>query len=473
VRTLILLLVVFISMFLGILGLQMFKFSKLTPFSLSLAGIMMCELIWLWYVGILYVPELLEKQTIELIFRIMRIGSLSFPTMIFFNLTETLVYSQEKIGYLNKIFTRKNVFWYGGVTLLLYVLNFTPMTVEGMKLIRLGGFEHYYPVYGVLGFTQFLQTLSIVIWLSCGVYMAIKMKNKYLKAFHSRFSIIAIVGSFLGLMNFIEGAVIYTTLLSAVVFTVGIMYAFHHFREKVMEHERKLEIEKIKIEYVGYATSSLIHEIKNPLTVVSGYFQLIQQQEGLDENIKRMINITDNSAKHIQNVLDDFVKFVNTKEIKPEYQSVNAIIKQAMDMMRIKSDEKHIVLHSLEETEEITLAFDTSRISQVLINLYKNAIEAMEETKGEKNIYTKLYSSGYNMHLEIQDTGKGIPKEMIDVIFKPFKTDKEKGTGLGLSICQNIMLAHKGKIEIKESSENGTTFLLTLPIEDYSTMFIK
>jgi len=460
-------------MFLGILGLQMFKFSKLTPFSLSLAGIMMCELVWLWYVGILYVPEMLDEQTIEWIFRIMRIGSLSFPTMIFFNLTETLVYSQEKIGFLNKLFTRKNVYRYMVITVILYALNWTSMTVKEMKLVSLGGFDHYYPVYGVLGFTQFLQTLSIVVWLSCGVYMALKMKNEYLKAFHSRFSVIAILGSFMGLMNFIEGAVIYATLLSAVIFTVGIMYAFHHFREKVMEHERKLEIEKIKMEYVGYATSSLIHEIKNPLTVVNGYFQLIQQQEGLDENIRRMIKITDNSAKHIENVLNEFVKFVNTKEIKLEYQSANALIKQTMDMMKIKSDERNIILHNLEEDQEITLAFDTSRISQVLINLYKNAIEAMEDNDGEKHIYTKLYSSGYNLHVEIKDTGNGIPKEMLDTIFKPFKTNKEKGTGLGLSICQNIMLAHKGEISIKESNENGTTFLLTLPIEDYSTMFIK
>lgn len=467
----ILLLIAFVSVFLMALAYHVFKYSKNSLFKVSLVSLIVCQILWQWYVGFLYSVDLMSKEQVEFLFRLFRIGALATPTVFFLTLTEALIHSKEQIPLASKIFTRRNAIIYGVITLIFYILNWTKLTVTDLNLVDIGIFAHYYPVYGPLGKIQFLQTLSLLVWLALALYVSIKMKNPYVKAFYLPFSIFASIASVLGLLNFTEGSMIFTTLMSGMLVTIGILHSFNEFREKVMEHERKIEVEKIKIDYVDYATSSLIHEIRNPLTVLQGYFQLINMNESLDEDAKRMLDILNKSSRHIQSVVDNFVDFVNTKEIVPQRESLNEVIEYVIEMMQVRGQEQDVEIYPLEADKEIYVMMDSSKFAQVLINLYKNAIEAMKKAERTKEICTSISIYANEVKIEIRDTGKGIPPHIAENIFKPFKTDKEGGMGLGLSISQNIVSAHKGTIGVKETSKAGTTFVISLPIEDYSELF--
>ncbi|RFU70541.1 GHKL domain-containing protein [Peribacillus saganii] len=469
----ILLLVGFIIFILASLLVYIFKFSQKSIFTYSLIGIIICQMLWQGYIGVLYAVDLFTAEQAEVLFRLLRIGALATPTMFFLTITETLIHSQEKISFMNKIFTRRNFNVYAVITVIFYILNWTDVTVTHLIYLEGKILPHYYPEYGPIGFIQMLQTFSLLIWLGCAFHIAVKMNNEYLKAFHIRFTVYAAIASVLGLMNFNDEYVIITSLTSCTLFTVGVLYSFNHFREKVMEFERRVEIEKMKIEFVDYTTSSLIHEIKNPLTVLLGYFKLAEYSDKLDPDLKRKAEIMHNSTLHIQKVIDNFVDFISTREIQIEYECVNEIIEASIDMMQLKGQERGVCIEPIESKEDVYTGLDSSKLSQVFMNLYKNAIEAMTEKEGEKKIYTRLEQKANHIVIEIQDTGMGIHSDIAKTIFQPFKTGKQDGMGLGLSICKNIVLAHKGTIEVQETSENGTTFKIILPIQDYSDMFVN
>lgn len=103
---------------------------------------------------------------------------------------------------------------------------------------------------------------------------------------------------------------------------------------------------------------------------------------------------------------------------------------------------------------------DQDKMLQLLLNLVKNALEAMPE---QGTVYIHLYLQNNNAVIEVTDTGKGIPESELDQIFIPFYTTKESGTGLGLSICHKIVQDHEGTIEVESVPNMGTKFTITLP----------
>jgi two-component system sensor histidine kinase AtoS len=111
--------------------------------------------------------------------------------------------------------------------------------------------------------------------------------------------------------------------------------------------------------------------------------------------------------------------------------------------------------------DHVPLLLDKRQITQVIYNLIRNGAEAIEDN-GTISVYSKI--QGQSFQLFIQDTGSGIPPDVQKTIFEPFSTSKDSGTGLGLTIVQRIIENHKGKVELFSSSEEGTTFLITLPL---------
>lgn len=460
----------FIATILSSLIIYIYRHSQRTLFTYGLIGIIVSQILWQGYIGVLYSTDILPVETAEFMFRLLRIGSLATPTFLFLTITETLNHSQEKISFMNRIFNRRNFYFYLALTLVLYGLNWTEWGVVQLTYVSSDLLPHYYPSYGPLGVLQFIQVLTLPVWLACSFYISRHMQNEYLKVFHNRFSLYAIAASLIGLLNFIEGYVIFNSLISCSLFTVGVLFSFNAFRDKVLENERYAEAERAKMDYMDHTMSSLVHEIKNPLTVLLGYMQLASSSEGLDPTTKRKVEIMHNSTLHIQNVLDDFVHFVNTKEVQLEYVCLNELIEDTMDMMTIHADGKNVKLR-LEATDDIYTGVDSGKFSQVFINLYKNAIDAIDGHDPLRLVTTRISRRANEVIVEVSDTGQGIPSHMRDSLFEPFRTDKESGMGLGLSICKNIVVSHKGSIKVKSTGSSGTTIEIIIPLEDYSDLF--
>lgn len=465
------LLLIFITVYLLVLATNMFRASTKSTFTFSLIVLIICQITWLWNVGVLYLVDFVSVEESEFLFRLTRFGSLMTPTFLFLAISESIKHSQESFGFLNKVFTRMNFYIYFGITLIFYGLNWTPLTVKNLYFQQGKIFDLYFPEYGVLGWVQLFQISTLLIWLMCAIYISRSMKNVYLKAFLFPFSTFGMIASILGLMSFLKDLVIITNILSVTTFTAIILYSFNNFREKVSEHNRKLEIEKLKRNHVDFSTSSLVHELRNPLSVLQGYFYLLNDNENLDSDAQRIIKILERSSTHIQSVLDNFVDFVSNKEVKLKRTNICETVRQSIDMMQHKANNVSVVIHPLECEKECHVLLDESKFSQVLINLYKNSIEEMEHVSNPRNLFTRIKVIGNELQIEIEDTGRGVPENILKKIFQPFNTFKEEGMGLGLSISRNIISAHKGEIQIKKTDANGTTFLISLPIEDYTTLF--
>ena len=120
-------------------------------------------------------------------------------------------------------------------------------------------------------------------------------------------------------------------------------------------------------------------------------------------------------------------------------------------------------MRRVEETPLPPVTFDPKQVHQVLINLFKNALEAMPEG-GEITVTSRV--KGANAEISIADTGAGIAPEVAGNIFQPYFTTKEKGTGLGLAICQGIISEHGGVISVDSTPGQGATFTIQLPLNE-------
>jgi signal transduction histidine kinase len=136
---------------------------------------------------------------------------------------------------------------------------------------------------------------------------------------------------------------------------------------------------------------------------------------------------------------------------------------EALELFQDTFEEHGITVRQVEETPLPPVTFDPKQMHQVLINLLKNALEAMPRG-GEITITTRV--RGTNAEISIADTGEGMPPEVSANIFQPYFTTKEKGTGLGLAISQSIISEHGGSISVDSTPGRGTTFTILLPLEE-------
>jgi signal transduction histidine kinase len=155
--------------------------------------------------------------------------------------------------------------------------------------------------------------------------------------------------------------------------------------------------------------------------------------------------------------------FVRRPPAQKRQGDITAAIAEALSLFQDSLKEHNIQVRQVTETELPSVAFDPKQIQQVLINLFKNAQEAMPGG-GELTIASRV--RGLHLEVSISDTGRGMPPEVISSIFQPYFTTKEMGTGLGLAICQSIMQEHGGCILADSAPGRGSTFTIQLPLEE-------
>lgn len=212
----------------------------------------------------------------------------------------------------------------------------------------------------------------------------------------------------------------------------------------------------------------LAHEIKNPLTPIQLSaerlkFKLFRKLDETDQALlTRMTETIIEQVSTMQKLVQAFSDYANTPEVELVPTKINTLISNITEMYR-DPDASWKVFAELQEPCPTTLV-DSSRLRQLLHNLIKNAIEATENTNSPK-IIVKTYTDEADwLTLSICDNGPGIPEEAQNWIFEPYATDKPKGTGLGLAVVRKIVEEHHGKITLTSSPNNGTCFIIKLPI---------
>lgn len=241
--------------------------------------------------------------------------------------------------------------------------------------------------------------------------------------------------------------------------TGDLIYAILVFQDISQEEKNREKISQLgRINLISQMATSIAHEIKKPLTTIKGCLHLaIEDREHLNkENLKLLIQEIDNCNTIISNFLSVAKKVENTKEIL----DLQAIISELSIL--IGQDALFNGINYEQEIEDIPdLLLNKNEIRQLLLNLCRNGIEAMEES-GTLTLRLKPAESA--VIIEVEDTGIGMSEEVLENVGIPFFTTKESGTGLGLSVCARIIKNHNGKINITSKVGQGTKVTISFPL---------
>jgi two-component system NtrC family sensor kinase len=261
------------------------------------------------------------------------------------------------------------------------------------------------------------------------------------------------------------GAIIYDG--EEEVATTGI---FYDLREKIAG-EKKLKEALVQINRsekmaaLGQLAAGVAHEVNNPLTGILIYANLAL--EGLDQAnpLRKYLTSVINDTERCKNIVKDLLAYSRQTSPAKEMFQVDSLIEQSLTFIRDQKRFMNIELVKHMSDDMMLIHADKSQLSQVIINLVMNAIDAMNR-KGTLTFRTYRDKPHKKAYIEVSDTGCGIPEENLSKIFDPFYTTKgpEKGTGLGLSTSYGIVKENGGRISIKETSSKGTTFLIELPL---------
>lgn len=226
-----------------------------------------------------------------------------------------------------------------------------------------------------------------------------------------------------------------------------------------------------RLKMIGQIAAGTAHEIRNPLTAIKGFMQLLNKTltERSMSREQEFVQIMLSELERVNDLVSEFLLLSKPKEIKRVPMRMSKVLWEILPMIRNEALLYNVTVHYYPISDLQPILADKELLKQVFLNLGKNAIEAMSEG-GTLIIreHSQLDQSG-RIAVEICDTGTGIPADALEKVFDPFFTTKSHGTGLGLSVCQRIIHDLGGSIEVR-SDETGTKFTLWLP---YATGVVK
>lgn len=261
---------------------------------------------------------------------------------------------------------------------------------------------------------------------------------------------------------------------------------------KLAEMEKeKLESQLLqaqKMEAIGTLAGGIAHDFNNILSSIFGYAELAKIEKDNEESLTGDLDEITLAATRAKELVQQILTFSRKTEQKMMPLEATLIVKEVIKLLR-SSIPKTIKIEQ-EIGSKPKIMADPTQIHQLVLNVCTNAFHAMEEEGGvmaisldvaevtsERILTTGILKPGSYMHLQVKDTGHGIPQAEMDRIFDPYYTTKEqgKGTGLGLAIVQGIVQSHGGKLHIESSAETGTTVAIFLPVcdEEVSTIEIS
>jgi len=237
---------------------------------------------------------------------------------------------------------------------------------------------------------------------------------------------------------------------------IGIYQITKDITESIVAEERLRRSDKLAA--VGLLAAGVAHEIRNPLTTLKGFVQLL-----MSDIDKHHADILLSEIDRINLIVSEFLILSKPQVIKYESQNIKLILNNIMSILETQATLKGIQLISEYDLNIPFINCEQNQLKQVFINLIKNAIEAMPN--GGKIIIKAKKINNKMVSIQIIDQGMGIEKERIPKLGEPFYTTKENGTGLGLMVCFKIIEQHGGIMNISSQINKGTTVEVCLPID--------
>jgi len=229
-------------------------------------------------------------------------------------------------------------------------------------------------------------------------------------------------------------------------------------RELLDSQERLMHSERFAA--VGEAAAYVSHEIKNPLMVIGGLAHQVERRLAADAAAQEKLRVIQKEVKRLENFLGELRDFTRPVHPRKEEIDLNQLVRDIEALMAEAALEKGIIVEDHLDPLLPFIEADPNQLEQVMVNLIKNALEASDPPG---RIIMSTGSQDARVWFSVQDTGKGMPPEVMEKIFHPFFTTKEKGTGLGLAVIHKIITDHHGTITVDSTTGKGSIFTIRLP----------
>jgi len=236
--------------------------------------------------------------------------------------------------------------------------------------------------------------------------------------------------------------------------------------------------------------ASVAHETGNPLNALHIHQQLMEREvkrlksddwqatsgrkggscvtrhagrQDAADKLERYLDVAKGEINRLDYIVTQFLGAIRPAPLQMKMESLNDVVEKTLELLRPEIENRGLTMKTKLARQLTVTPIDATQLQQVLVNLVKNAMQAMT-TGGTLTLTTGEMSDG--VWVSVADTGGGIAQEQINRIFEPFYTTKKKGSGLGLMIVQRIVSAHNGRVEVESNVGRGTTFRVWLPLHE-------
>jgi two-component system sporulation sensor kinase B len=232
--------------------------------------------------------------------------------------------------------------------------------------------------------------------------------------------------------------------------------------EKIMANQNAREafLQRERFAVISDLSASVSHEIRNPLTVTSGFLQLLRNSKNLGEDDKKYVDYSLLELNRAEKIVSDFLAFAKPQSENMAYSNLREemvyvinIITPYANMYQVKIDYRF--------QSSLCFKYDRNQFQQCFINLFKNAIEAMKGDGGTLTIDVSEQKKA--IVIRISDTGVGMSKEEVARLGRPYYSTKKEGTGLGMLMVYSTINKVDGKIRVESEKGKGTSFIITIP----------
>jgi signal transduction histidine kinase len=230
------------------------------------------------------------------------------------------------------------------------------------------------------------------------------------------------------------------------------------YKEQKERFRRMLRADRLAT--IGELAAGAAHEIRNPLTSIRSSLQYLESR-CREENERKLLGVALQETDRIDEILAALLSFSRPSEIHKEPCDLTSLLEETVALVSIQARAKGVEVRTSVPPGSVLVNADRSQLKQVFLNVFLNAIQAMDGG-GALCVDEMVLERGMTL-VRVADNGPGISEEALEKVFDPFFTTKKGGTGLGLSICYTIVKAHGGEIEIRSRLGEGTTVFVTLP----------
>lgn len=219
-----------------------------------------------------------------------------------------------------------------------------------------------------------------------------------------------------------------------------------------------------KLAATGRIARTIAHEVRNPLTNINLAVEQLQSEMRCDEpdSSDILLGMISRNSDRINFMITDLLNSTKFTDLRYQAVSLNQLVEETLDMVKERIRLNHITVKKWYTSDNCTINADIKRMKIALLNIFINALEAMEPGRGVLEVRT--YNVNGKCCVAISDNGAGIDEDSLSKVFEPYFTSKTKGAGLGLTNTQNIILNHNGSINLESRKGIGTTFTIQMEL---------